>query len=142
MSYDHKDTERVAQTLEKNILAILCLHQGADKAIKAKDIARQVGLTGRYADRPVREAIKRLRRQGHLILSSIKEPYGYFLAETEEEWREFRDTNLKPRALDILETAGAMGRAAAERWHQDDYRQLRLNLIGAKAVKNRVVAVG
>jgi len=40
-------------------------------AIQARDIARAVGCRGKYADRPVWEAIRQLRQEGHLILSSF-----------------------------------------------------------------------
>jgi len=40
----------------------------------------------------------------------------YFVAETAEEWREFRHQNLRARALDILETDKAMAKAARERF--------------------------
>jgi predicted transcriptional regulator len=116
MTYDHKATEEQAGTLKDQVLEILSEHVGADSAIKAKDIARRLGLTGKYSDRPVREAVKQLRREGHLVISSVTVPYGYFLAATEEEWLEFRDRNLRPRAMDILETSRAMGLAAKGRW--------------------------
>jgi len=116
MSYDHNVMQQDAQSLQEAILAILQHHVGANRAIKAADIAHSLGRRGKYADRPIREAIKTLRRDGYLILSSIREPYGYFLAATESEWQDFRDTNLRPRALDILETAKAMSHAAQRQW--------------------------
>jgi hypothetical protein len=127
MPYDHEAMRATAEGLQGAVLAILEGHRGAGSAIKAGAIARRLDLSGRYADRPVREAIKELRRQGHLILSSVKQPYGYFLASSEREWLEFRDSNLKPRALDILETASAMGQAAQSRW--GGTQQLRLDLV-------------
>lgn len=127
MTYNHDSMKDSAEVLQSDVLDILQHHVGAATAIKAADIARRLGLRGRYADRPVREAIKTLRRDGHLIISSVREPYGYFIAATEDEWLAFRDTNLKPRALDILETASAMGQAAQRRWGA--IRQLNLELI-------------
>ena len=114
--YDHKTTQTQAAGLQDAILAILKDRVGAASAIKARDIAAHLGLAGRYADRPVREAIKTLRRSGHLIISSVSRPYGYFLAADEKEWHAFRNSNLRPRALDILETTSAMNRAAQARW--------------------------
>jgi len=116
MTYDHNATQAQANELKEAIVEILQGHVGADSAIKAQQIAKQVGRIGRYADRPIREAIRSLRQDGWLILSSTGEPAGYFLAETEGEWVEFRDRNLRPRALDILQTARAMGDAAGIRW--------------------------
>jgi len=116
MVYDHNATRNQAGDLKAAVLSILSQHIGAGAAIQARDIAGACGLRGKYADRPVREAIRQLRQDGRLILSSVGQQPGYFLAATAEEWEEFRDGNLRPRALDILETAKAMGQAAAARW--------------------------
>jgi DNA-binding GntR family transcriptional regulator len=116
MTYDHEAMQRQAEDLRRDVLAILQARVGAGRAIRAREIAQRLGLRGRYADRPVREAIKQLRRDGHLILSSVGRNPGYYVAATEQEWREFRDANLRPRAYDILETARAMGTAAQRRW--------------------------
>ena len=116
MTYDHKTTRNWAGDLKAAVLDLLSQHVGAGMAIQARAIAGACGLRGRYADRPVREAVRQLRQEGHLILSSVGREPGYFLAATAEEWEQFRDGNLRPRALDILETAKAMGQAAADRW--------------------------
>lgn len=117
MTYDHNSTRTLAAELKDDVLAILANHVGARNPIKARDIARRLGRVGRYGDRPIREAIRALRKDGHLILSSVRPPAaGYFLAANAEEWELFRDSNLRPRALDILETSCAMGRAAQVRW--------------------------
>lgn len=49
-------------------------------------------------------------------ISSVQPPYGYFLAATEDEWIEFRDHNLRPRAFDILQTSRAMTQAAQDQF--------------------------
>ena len=111
--YNHSATQTVAETMHAAVLRILRSHIGAHQAIKASEIAKRVD---RKDDRIVRETVRQLRREGYLILSSISPPYGYFLAATETEWMEFRDRNLRPRAIDILETAQAMGKAAKRRY--------------------------
>ena len=111
--YDHTQTQTIAETMHTDVLRILKQHVGAHQAIKASEIAKRLD---RKDDRIIRETIRQLRREGHLILSSITPPYGYFIAATEDEWFEFRDRNLRPRALDILETARAMGEAAERRY--------------------------
>lgn len=116
MTYDHNSTRTLAAELKAAVLDILAGHVGARNPIKARDIASRLGRVGRYADRPVREAIRGLRQDGHLILSSVRSPAGYFLAANAGEWEQFRDRNLRPRALDILETSRAMGQAAQVRW--------------------------
>lgn len=104
------------QSLQEQILEILQSHVGRENAVKARTLAMRLGYTGRYADRPIRDAIRELRNNGHLILSSTRTPRGYYLAKDEAEWLEFRDGNLRPRALDILKTSRAMTLAAEERW--------------------------
>lgn len=113
MAYSHDAMQNQADRLKELVLHLLQRHVGADRAVKALDIAQTLGLS---TDRTVREAIRQLRREGHLILSSVNPPYGYFLAANREEWCEFRDRNLRPRAMDILETARAMGEAAQRRY--------------------------
>ena len=111
--YNHRNTQTAADTMHAAVLNILRSRIGARRAIQAREIARRLN---HKSDRAVREAVRQLRREGHLILSSISPPYGYFLAATATEWIEFRDRNLRPRALDILETARAMGEAAQRRY--------------------------
>lgn len=113
MTYSHEAMQSQADKLKELVLHLLQRHVGADRAVKAPDIAATLGQS---TDRAVREAIRQLRRDGHLILSSISPPYGYFLAASREEWCEFRDRNLRPRAMDILETAKAMAEAAQRRY--------------------------
>jgi len=111
--YDHQATKGKAQDLQERILALLEeRHAGRNHAIKARDLAKKLG----ESERVVRAAISQARKDGALILSAISPPYGYFVAENVKEWREFRNSNLRPRALDILETDKAMAAAARERF--------------------------
>lgn len=113
MTYDHTRTQETAQTIEDRVQAVLEeSHVGRSNAIKARVLAAGVG----EDERTVRAAIQSLRKDGVLILSAISPPYGYFVAETAEEWREFRHQNLRARALDILETDKAMAQAARKRF--------------------------
>lgn len=50
-------------------------------------------------DREVRLAIRSLIEQGHPILSSVKPPMGYFIAETQEEIKEYQEV-LQSRILE------------------------------------------
>jgi hypothetical protein len=104
-----------ATELKPVVYEIIRNHIGQTNAIKAGDIADRLGQSN---DRLVREAVRQLRKDGKLILSSCKPPYGYYIAANPNEWVEFRDTNLKPRALDILQTSRAMGQAARIRFGQ------------------------
>jgi len=111
--YDHARMQAQAGELTAAVLEILDLHVGSERAIKARDLARLLGLR---SDRAMREAIRQLRREGYLIVSSVGANPGYFVAASREEWEAFRDGNLKPRAFDILETAKAMSDAAQRRF--------------------------
>lgn len=104
-----------ATELKPAVHEIIQHHIGQENAIKAGDIAKRLGLSN---DRLVREAVRQLRKDGRLILSTCKPPYGYYIAADIGEWFEFRDSNLKPRALDILQTSRAMGQAAMIRFGQ------------------------
>lgn len=109
--YDHVKTRKRAETLQERVVAVLSDgHVGRANAIKARDLA---GLLDER-ERTVREAISQARKDGTLILSAISPPYGYFMAENADEWREFRNHNLLPRAYDILETGRAMAQAARD----------------------------
>jgi len=113
MMYDHTKTKEKAATLEDRVrIELEESHVGRQNAIKARVLARKLG----EPERVVRATIQALRKDGALILSAISPPYGYFVAETAEEWREFRHQNLRARALDILETDKAMAKAARERF--------------------------
>ncbi|KKM70527.1 hypothetical protein LCGC14_1439830 [marine sediment metagenome] len=89
--------------LEKN-------HVGKENAINAWRLA---GMFGDNNDRPTRLAIQALRNTGALILSSSHGEFrGYFMANTQEEYEEFRTHNFRSRAMSILVTDRAMVREA------------------------------
>ena len=97
-------------------------HVGKEKAIKAFDLQY---LFGDQTDRPTRLAIQSLRNDGHLILSSSTgEHRGYYMADTLEEYKEFRQFNFRARAMSILVTDKAM--AANARRQFGDVVQLDL----------------
>jgi len=100
------------QIRDLQVMRILRAHVGRQRAIPAGEIARRLELRGRYADRPVRAAIRALRRDGKLILSTTKSPAGYFLAASADEWRQY-GRPMRSRALDLLKTVGEMDQAAS-----------------------------
>jgi hypothetical protein len=51
-----------------------------------------------------------------LILSAPGEDGGYWLAESWEQVNEFREREIRSRAMDLLETDTAMETAARELW--------------------------
>lgn len=75
------DTEqKIALTeLQARILEVLL--KGHQNAIRREDLQKRIGID----ERKMREVIESLRREGHLILVNASKPFGYFLAETQEE---------------------------------------------------------
>jgi len=78
------------------------------------------------SERQVREMIKQLRRQGHLICSTPGNDGGYYLAQTLAEYQEFRDTEFAAKIKDMSETLRAMDNAAREQFGEG--RQLGLGI--------------
>ena len=64
----------------------------------------------------MRQAIHDLRRAGFLICSAPGEDGGYFMAATLEEFEEFCERELHPKAVDMLETESAMRAAARQQF--------------------------
>lgn len=110
------DLAGAKDTAEKRRGALLAYlienHVGKEKAIKAFDLQY---LFEDYTDRPTRLAIQDLRNEGHLILSSSTGEYkGYYMADTLEEYEEFRQFNFRARAMSILVTDKAMAANARQ----------------------------
>ena len=102
------------------VLRILRAHVGRDHPISARLIALLLGHPdGRYADRPVRATIRKLRRDGRLILSTTETPAGYFLAANAEEWRRYGHS-MRRRAFDLLATVRAMEETAGAQFGASD----------------------
>lgn len=87
--------------LKSEVLAILVKHQGERNAIKGKELARLLGFR---SDRTIRQAIEELEKQ-YPVAATTEPPYGYFIAETEEEKQKYQEV-LKSRAIQNW-----------ERWH-------------------------
>lgn len=58
------------------------LETGRSKALKGEIIAQRLGLRG---TRHIREAILELIEKGYRVVSTSTKPYGYYLAENEED---------------------------------------------------------
>lgn len=100
--------------LDRAILRVLSFHIGKERAIGRYALVRILQPQGFDAsERQVRQTIHDLRRAGNLICSMPGESGGYYLAASLEEFQEFIDRELHPKAIDLLETEKAM-RAAAK----------------------------
>ena len=92
--YKLSQTEQAG--LPAQIQAILKHHRGAQHAITAIRIARQLGY---HDDRKVRLAIQALITSGHAIAANVsKKPLGYYLVQTPEEAKAYSRT-LRSRAV-------------------------------------------
>lgn len=110
----------------EDVLRILRAHVGRKRAISAASIVWRLRQPpGRYADRPIRAAIRKLRRDGHLILSATDNPRGYFIAANSDEWVRYA-AGMRGRAIDLLKTVGAMDRAAATKFNAAEQLHLEL----------------
>ena len=108
------DLQAAKETAAGRKQALLLLlernHVGKENAIKAWELA---GMFGDTTDRPTRLAIQDLRNDGALVLSSSHGEFkGYFIANTQEEYEDFRAHNFRSRAMSILMTDRAMAREA------------------------------
>jgi len=71
-----------------HLLTVLQLHRGNARAITGKDLAR---IMGDSDDRLIRKEIRALIAAGYPIASSTEKPYGYFMAETPQEVKQYLD---------------------------------------------------
>lgn len=105
--------------LERAILRILGFHRGRLQAIGGEELTHQLASTGCPTEqRSVREAIKGLRREGHLICSMPGTEGGYYLANTAAEFEEFAGQEFEAKISDMAETLAAMRKAAREQFGQ------------------------
>jgi predicted DNA-binding transcriptional regulator YafY len=112
--YDHLLSTIPAQ-LEAAVVYILSYHTGRDRAIGRDELVEQVKKYGVKADeRQIRESIKSLRRNGHLIASAAGEDGGYYLAKDRIEYDEFMNSEYRAKISDMAETVRALDKAADE----------------------------
>lgn len=67
------------------VLGTLRFHKGKDRAITAKELVRYTG----KEDRAIRIEIRGLIAQGIPVASSLKPPYGYYIANTIQEAKDY-----------------------------------------------------
>jgi DNA-binding transcriptional regulator PaaX len=104
--------------LDRAILRVVSQRMGKRSAIGRKDLVKQVAMLGFHAhERQVREAIKTLRREGHLICSAPGETGGYWLAENMADYADFEQSELLAKIADMSETMSAMRKSAKEKFN-------------------------
>lgn len=93
--------------MHEALLALLETRRGAGQAITARELAARVGTS----ERTVRDLIRELRLQGHLICSTTEAPGGFFVHPSAEE-RDHYLRHLVSRAREIFAVVAAQQRAA------------------------------
>jgi hypothetical protein len=110
-------TIKLPEGLESAVRFILANHVGRLRAIGREALTMLVREMGIQAhERQVRMAIHELRRGGLLICSAPGEDGGYYLAANLQEFDEFIECELHPKAIDMLETEKAMRNAARQQF--------------------------
>lgn len=100
---------QVPKEVEERIAAILQNHIGQENSIGRTPLVALVCKTQPgTSERVVRQAIHNLRRDGQLICSMPGVNGGYYLAANKAESKEFREREIRSRALDLLETDKVM----------------------------------
>jgi hypothetical protein len=109
--------------LDRAVLRALQHQVGRDLAISRVELVTKVRRLGfDVHERGVRAMINELRKDGHLICSTGGKGGGYWLAKDWRELREFLDSEVHPRAMDLLQTEKAMKQAAQMRWGREQMR--------------------
>lgn len=103
--------------LDRAVLRVLSSRRGRVNAIKRDDIIKEVKrLNVHPHERQVREVIKQLRLDGHVICSAASGDGGYYMAATLFEFQEFAEREFWAKITDMRETVQIMESAAAEQF--------------------------
>jgi hypothetical protein len=109
--------EDIPAGVEGELVRLLAGHAGHAQAIGREDLLAQLRLYGhQISERTMRQAIHELRRKGYLICGMPGTDGGYYMAATLQEFDEFIERELHPKAMDLLETEKAMKAAARQRF--------------------------
>jgi len=88
---------------ERRVYRALLHHQGAASAIKCDDLADAVGLRSRALQGVIHDLI---HRHGIAVGSSMREPYGYYLAASEAELEDV--ARMFDRRAEAIQETGEM----------------------------------
>lgn len=102
------------EVLCRSVLEVLAHHVGRNFLISRNDLVLKLRRHGHnnIDERPVRDAIKQLRRKGYLICAVAGTGGGYYLATTRREYDDFRQAEYAAKIADMSETMRAMDKAA------------------------------
>jgi SAM-dependent methyltransferase len=108
---------KIPEGLGNAILNVLDFHRGPLAAIGREDLVDQLAANGfECHERLVREVIKILRRDGHLICSAPGENGGYYMARDMAEYLHFKEHEFEPKIADMKQTIQAMDEAAKKQF--------------------------
>jgi hypothetical protein len=113
-------SETELQHLPGRILAALIEAHASRSRITSATLASRLHSN----DRKIRAAITHLIHRGYIILSSVRPPFGYYLASSKSETEEYVATQMSRIANDH-ERVRAIQQSAARAW--SDFKQTPLN---------------
>ena len=103
--------------LDRALLRILSARVGREKAISRPDLLAALKSLGfETHERQARAAINLLRKEGHPICSTGGTDGGYWWAANWQELRGYLDSEVLPRAYDLLEQEKALRRSGEGLW--------------------------
>lgn len=109
----HKIISKMPAGLSRAILRTLSMHTGAEQAIGRGELLEELARVGyKVHERIVRETIRQLRRNGHLICSMPGEGGGYYMPCSLAEYRNFRQKEFLSKITDMTQTMSLMDRTA------------------------------
>ena len=99
--------------IDEEIKRIMRFHVGREHAIKKQDLIRELVRRGHEVnERGLRNLVRDMRRNGHLICSAAAEDGGYYIANSRAEVDEFFRMELDAKIQDMSQTRSAMKRTA------------------------------
>lgn len=102
----------------KDVVLKIISKRNAENPVNQFDLAELVNRHGfQLSERSIRQLISELRKDGVLILSVSREGGGYWLAQSREEYMEFRHVKFNAQILDMLETLKTMDSAADKQFN-------------------------
>ena len=106
--------------LDRALLSILRYHRGRGNALPRKDLLWTLKQDGwAVTDRAMRIQINLLKKQGRPICGASGIGGGYYLARNWKELLEYINTELHPRAMDLLEQEKALRLGAKREWGEN-----------------------
>lgn len=102
----------------KDLILKIVSKRTVDNPITQAELTHALAFSGfDLSERQVRAFISDMRKEGVLILSVSKTGGGYWLAQSRDEYMQFRHIKFNAQILDMLETLRAMDSAADKQFN-------------------------